>query len=311
MIKAIETRYKGYRFRSRLEARWAVFFDALGLDWEYEPEGYVLPDGTKYLPDFYADGVYIEIKRKNAFVPIMHSKKVYLAGKISVDEYNGALSDTWRLDLCSHRDESIFEGFGVYSGRTEHLRPGFDYIGPFFTCNHGTPSCHERALSQIENCDFVFAWIDSNDAYGTIAEIVYAKTIGKPVYIAYGKNCDAADHWFVSKFADSTIGADYFWDNNYKEKTRLTINIKDAWDYLIERHQCSSLFASEEEKKVSGMSEVSDKVYLIMGDPMDHCLYEYKKGFTDGVARVFGDSSAHDKAAQKARSARFEHGEFG
>lgn len=30
-MKAIETRYKGYRFRSRLEARWAVFFDALGL----------------------------------------------------------------------------------------------------------------------------------------------------------------------------------------------------------------------------------------------------------------------------------------
>jgi hypothetical protein len=25
--KAIETHYKGYRFRSRLEARWAVFFD--------------------------------------------------------------------------------------------------------------------------------------------------------------------------------------------------------------------------------------------------------------------------------------------
>jgi hypothetical protein len=30
-IKAIETRYKGYRFRSRLEARWSVFFDAMEL----------------------------------------------------------------------------------------------------------------------------------------------------------------------------------------------------------------------------------------------------------------------------------------
>jgi hypothetical protein len=51
-IKAINTRYKGYRFRSRLEARWAVFFDELGYEWEYEPEGYVLSDGTCYLPDF-------------------------------------------------------------------------------------------------------------------------------------------------------------------------------------------------------------------------------------------------------------------
>ena len=51
-IKPIETRYKGYRFRSRLEARWAVFFDACGYQWEYEPEGFRLPCGTHYLPDF-------------------------------------------------------------------------------------------------------------------------------------------------------------------------------------------------------------------------------------------------------------------
>lgn len=50
-IKAIPTRYKGYHFRSRLEARWAVFFDAMGLKWEYEPEGFDL-DGELYLPDF-------------------------------------------------------------------------------------------------------------------------------------------------------------------------------------------------------------------------------------------------------------------
>ena len=51
-MKVIETEYKGYRFRSRLEARWAVFFDACGVRWEYEPEGYVLTDGQYYLPDF-------------------------------------------------------------------------------------------------------------------------------------------------------------------------------------------------------------------------------------------------------------------
>ena len=52
MIKAIETKYQGYRFRSRLEARWAVFLDALGVEWEYEPEGFDLGDGQAYLPDF-------------------------------------------------------------------------------------------------------------------------------------------------------------------------------------------------------------------------------------------------------------------
>lgn len=65
-MKAIETSYKGYRFRSRLEARWAVFFDALGIRWDYEPEGYEMIDGTRYLPDFYlpafTGGIYAEVK---------------------------------------------------------------------------------------------------------------------------------------------------------------------------------------------------------------------------------------------------------
>jgi hypothetical protein len=50
-IKVIETSYKGYRFRSRTEARWAVFLDHAGVKFDYEPQGYVL-DGKPYLPDF-------------------------------------------------------------------------------------------------------------------------------------------------------------------------------------------------------------------------------------------------------------------
>jgi len=64
IIKAIETRYKNYRFRSRLEARWAVFFDALGIAWEYEKEGYDLGDAGWYLPDFWLpeQEVWVEVK---------------------------------------------------------------------------------------------------------------------------------------------------------------------------------------------------------------------------------------------------------
>jgi len=51
-LQPIETNYKGYKFRSRLEARWAVFFDALNLRWDYEVEGFKLSDGRYYLPDF-------------------------------------------------------------------------------------------------------------------------------------------------------------------------------------------------------------------------------------------------------------------
>jgi hypothetical protein len=45
--------YKGARLRSRLAARWAVFFETLGCAWHYETRGFVREDGTAYLPDFY------------------------------------------------------------------------------------------------------------------------------------------------------------------------------------------------------------------------------------------------------------------
>ena len=72
MVNAIETEYNGYRFRSRLEARWAVFFDSLGIKYRYEVEGFNL-HGVYYLPDFWlphivpelADdgwGLWVEIK---------------------------------------------------------------------------------------------------------------------------------------------------------------------------------------------------------------------------------------------------------
>lgn len=52
-VQAIQTTYNKHHFRSRLEARYAVFFEALGWDWQYEPEGFDLPFNGYYLPDFF------------------------------------------------------------------------------------------------------------------------------------------------------------------------------------------------------------------------------------------------------------------
>nr|DAT64577.1 MAG TPA: Protein of unknown function (DUF1064) [Caudoviricetes sp.] len=62
-VKPIETQYHGYRFRSRLEARWAVFFDVMGIKYEYEKEGFELSSG-RYLPDFWLPEweVWFEVK---------------------------------------------------------------------------------------------------------------------------------------------------------------------------------------------------------------------------------------------------------
>ena len=62
-LKPIETKYKGILFRSRIEARWALFYDKIRVSWEYEKEGYNL-NGVMYLPDFWMpqQGCFIEIK---------------------------------------------------------------------------------------------------------------------------------------------------------------------------------------------------------------------------------------------------------
>lgn len=68
-IPGKETRWKGITFRSRLEAKWAVFFDLLGLEWQYEPV-----ELGAWTPDFLLRGsersIYVEVK------PITHFERV-------------------------------------------------------------------------------------------------------------------------------------------------------------------------------------------------------------------------------------------
>ncbi len=59
-IKAIPTTYAGVNFRSRLEARWAAFFDLCGWDWDNEPF-----DLEGWAPDFMLKGkvkALVEVK---------------------------------------------------------------------------------------------------------------------------------------------------------------------------------------------------------------------------------------------------------
>jgi hypothetical protein len=60
---AIKTLYNGIKFRSRLEAKWAAFFDLLGWEWEYEPF-----DLNGWIPDFLLKHgrVLVEVKPVDA-----------------------------------------------------------------------------------------------------------------------------------------------------------------------------------------------------------------------------------------------------
>lgn len=76
-MQPVETRYRGYRFRSRLEARWAVFFDALGIKWEYEAEGFDLGALGWYLPDFWLVDMKMWVEVKPEAASPLEKEKVY------------------------------------------------------------------------------------------------------------------------------------------------------------------------------------------------------------------------------------------
>lgn len=133
-IKVIPTVYKGINFRSRTEARWAVVFDALGLDWVYEPEGYEF-NGTKYLPDFVIHNfwlktppkydyqkrdLYIEVKGSDCisiddyikFYKMRRSKDIIVVGSLPKSnsweelcrDFNKVLTQNWREEINLHKD---------------------------------------------------------------------------------------------------------------------------------------------------------------------------------------------------------------
>lgn len=107
----IETAYAGCRFRSRLEARWAVFFDALGVPWEYEPQGYSLPSGP-YLPDFRLQLQSRHYSGKPQKRAVWFEVKPALCGAEwrPNDERWSELAQTTRTDLYCARGMARFVG---------------------------------------------------------------------------------------------------------------------------------------------------------------------------------------------------------
>lgn len=85
MLKPIPTEYNGTLYRSKLEARWAVFFDAIGFQVMYEPFDKLVNEtsGVEYKPDFFLlqgitpergvlSNILIEIKPREPSLQYLH-----------------------------------------------------------------------------------------------------------------------------------------------------------------------------------------------------------------------------------------------
>lgn len=138
-IQAIETRYAGHRFRSRLEARWAVFFDTLGIRWEYEPQGYLVgPGRMPYLPDFRLPDLntWVEVKGSTEDLDLRLLHAAVLSGGLPSalgllllgpvpDVPDGHLTAHWML--CNYDEQVVEQPFG-FSDSGEYRNAGTDWI---------------------------------------------------------------------------------------------------------------------------------------------------------------------------------------
>jgi len=106
-MKAIPTTYNHITYRSRLEARWAVYFTQMGFEFYYEFEGFDLDNAGWYLPDFYLPRVKMwaevkpfeftdtELTKLKALVTFTQKPGLMLVGPPARQPYSALVLDCW------------------------------------------------------------------------------------------------------------------------------------------------------------------------------------------------------------------------
>jgi hypothetical protein len=156
-MKAIKTKYLDYDFRSRLEARWAVFFTAAAIAWKYEPEAFDLGNGIFYLPDFWLPDheVWIEIKpwiwEDTPFAQSIEIRRAFMKCRLLSRQVKQPVilfaGDVWP---CEYRlygldwDDPTGEPFGAAQLKQCHHCRGLCFEAEHGWGNIGTHKCGNR-----------------------------------------------------------------------------------------------------------------------------------------------------------------------
>jgi len=316
-IKAIETRYNGRKFRSRHEARWALFFDECDTTYSYEPEGFNLGALGCYLPDFYLPEKKLWVEVKPFLKPF---KRIYLDGKISKHDWRTTIvnglrdSDAFFEDGtevsineypllctgpffvscdhgCSHGKNTHGVGFGCGSGSWTELQSSKGY----------TKFVTKKSLSGIDRSQTVFAWIDDLTCYGTLIECGYAIAHNKDLRVGMSnelknKIITSSDNQHLG--IPNSVGNHDLW---FLESVSKQFVFSDSASAAFETLYSNDVFDSINKLKcVAGIKK--ERYVVVFGEP----AYYQECGNTSIFKSI--DSVNYNKAINKATEMRFEKG---
>lgn len=170
-MRSIKTEYAGHLFRSRLEARWAVFLDACRANWEYEPEGYVLNNRLHYLPDF-----------------LVHDVRFYRADGMSVSNVT--------IEVKGTMDRASEAKVKAYADKRPILVLGGLPHGPNYAANlvYGLEGVGAVALLEQTNWRFVVPGIDDDGRLALFDAVwpAFAHLDSTATQVAYAKAVKAS-----------------------------------------------------------------------------------------------------------------------
>ena len=121
-LVAMPAEFDGIKYRSRNEARWAIFFKELGITFAYEEEGFDLGGGIRYLPDFHIP--FQDKFRRDMYFEIKPSA----SGLIIVDEQDNKKIEA----LSNHVFISVLGSVHDYLHKIYSECSGYDFMGPSF-----------------------------------------------------------------------------------------------------------------------------------------------------------------------------------
>ena len=163
-VKAHPTMYNGVQYRSRLEARWAAFFDLIGWQHEYEPI-----DLPGWSPDF-----RVVFPCGHSECSGSHSLLVEVKPFFSVDQFDGhpcmdypyghdasqIPSDIWKM---SKEDQScIWKEISIPADASA----GFGAIPEvtIWEMSHGAGGCMDCLLHWIDSLPYSRLWSEAGNA---------------------------------------------------------------------------------------------------------------------------------------------------